>query len=574
MSSEIGEASRGGRPAARAGSLTVIAIAITLLAAVFIQINEEPRGRIFWHLLTVHDLPAALVMVALLLICGWVGMTRPGETTRIEGLLQALDRQRHWIACLLWMALCVGSIWVYRNHPLSMDEYVGVFQAKIFAAGALHGQFPPELLDYLIPREFQNHFLMVNRQTGAVFSSYWPGFSLLLTPFVWLDVPWACNPTLVAASLLLIGRIARELIPSSTAAGWAMLLALASPAFVMNGISYYSMPAHLLLNLCFVWLLLSRSYWRLLLAGAVGGFALALHNPFPHAVFALPWILWLATRRGEWHRNLFWLGLGYLATTLPMVITWSMWQREWLQVPVVEGHLQAVATSAPNILERATSVIQKFFRVLQWPHELTIYARLGGLTKLWLWSSPLLLLLAWWGGRESKSVPMRLLGASALVTFFAYFLIRFDQGHGWGYRYFHSAWGVLPIMGAAGVLKLATLPVDGMRWVRALLVVSLASLIGANGLRLHQIDSFMADHLAQFPPRVPGEFRLVLHNHRGYYGYDLIQNDPWLRGNEIVLLAEGDLGYDLVERHFPDVVEAASNRYGTTFVGSARHRNE
>jgi hypothetical protein len=451
-----------------------------------------------------------------------------------------------------------------------MDEYVVLFQARVFAAGALHGQFLPELLDNLIPREFQNYFLMVNRHTGAVFSAYWPGFSLLLAPFVWLDIPWACNPTLVAASMLMIARIARELIPSPAAAGWAMLFALASPAFVANGITYYSMPAHLLLNLFFVWLLLSRSRGHLFLAGAVGGFALALHNPFPHAVFALPWIFWLATRRGEWHWNIFWIGLGYLATGVPLVVGWTLWQREWLQIPAASGVAQAVVTMAPSLLERAVSVIQGFFRVLQWPDELIVYARLGGLAKLWLWASPLLLLLAWWGGRGSKSPPLRLLGASALVTFFAYFLVRFDQGHGWGYRYFHPAWGVLPILGAAGAIKLAALPGDGVRWSCALVALTLASLIVANGLRFQQMGSFMADHLAQFPPRVSAEFRVVLHNHRGYYGYDLIQNDPWLRGSEIILLGEGAKGRALVDRYFPVAVEAGSNRYGITFVGGTR----
>ncbi|MDA8254648.1 MAG: hypothetical protein M0Z99_03250 [Betaproteobacteria bacterium] len=546
------------------------AIFLTLMGIVFIEANAEPFGRIFWHLLTIHDQPAALLMLAVLVGGYWAGSRGGGDGLWAERVLLGLDRWRLPWAILLWVVLCAGSVVVYRNHPLSMDEYAAVFQARIFAAGALHGQFPPELLDNLIPRGFQNHFLMVNRHSGAVFSAYWPGFSLLLAPFVWLDIPWVLNPTLVAASLLMIGRIARELIPSSAAAGWAMLFALASPAFVANGITYYSMPAHLLLNLCFVWLLLSRTRWRLFAAGAVGGLALALHNPFPHAVFALPWLFWLATRRGEWHRNLFWTGLGYVATALPLVIGWSLWQRELLLPPATAGVASTVAAIAPSSMERMGLILRGFFRVLQWPHELTIHARLGGLAKLWLWASPLLLLLAWWGGRESKSPPLRLLGASALVTFFAYFLIRFDQGHGWGYRYFHSVWGVLPILGAAGAIKLAAMPGEGVKWSRVLIPLALVSLIGLNGLRFQQMGSFMADHLAQFPPRVPAEFRVVLHNHRGYHGHDLIQNDPWLRGGEIVLLAEGADGRALVDRYFPEIVEVGSNRYGITFVGGTR----
>lgn len=548
----------------------VTAILLTLLGIVFIEANREPLGRIFWHLLTIHDLPAAWLMLAVLIGGYWVASRGSGDGKWVGRMLLALDRWRYPVVILLWALLCAGSVVVYRNHPLSMDEYAAVFQAKVFAAGAMHGQLPPELLDSLIPRGFQNYFLMVNRHTGAVFSAYWPGFSLVLTPFVWLDIPWACNPTLVAASLMMIVRIAREQIPSPTAAGWAMLLALASPAFVANGITYYSMAAHLLLNLCFAWLLFSRSSRRLFLAGAFGGFALALHNPFPHAVFALPWIFWLATRRREWHWNIFWIGLGYLATGVPLVVGWALWQREWLHIPAASGVAQAVATMTPSLVERAVLVIQGFFRVLQWPHEQTIYARLGGLVKLWLWASPLLFLLAWWGCRESKSPLLRLLGASALVTFFAYFLIRFDQGHGWGYRYFHSAWGVLPILGAAGAIKLAAMPGEGVKWLRALMALALVSLIGLNGLRFQQMGSFIADHLAQFPPRVSAEFRVVLHNNRGYYGHDLIQNDPWLRGSEIVLLAEDIKGRALVDRYFPKVVEAGSNRYGVTFVGETR----
>lgn len=546
------------------------AILLTLLGTLFIAMNAEPLGLIFWHLLSIHDLPAAWLMLLVLIAGYWMASRGSGDGKWVDRMLLVLDRWRYPLAILLWVLLCTGSIVVYRNHPLSMDEYAVMFQAKVFAAGAMHGRFPPELLDSLIPPGFQNYFLMVNRDTGAVFSAYWPGFSLLLTPFVWLGIPWACNPTLVVASLLMIARIARELVPSPTAAGWAILLALASPAFVANGITYYSMAAHLLLNLCFVWLLISRSSVRLFLAGAVGGFALALHNPFPHAVFALPWIFWLATRRGEWCRNIFWIGLGYLATGLPLVFGWTLWYRELLQTPVVSGVAPSVATLTPGLLERVVEIIQGYFHVLQWPHELTIYARLGGLAKLWLWASPMLLLLAWWGGRESKSASLRLLGASALLTFFAYFLIRFNQGHGWGYRYFHSAWGVLPILGAVGAIKLASMPDEGVRWSRGLLALSLISLIGANGLRFQQMGSFIEDHLAQFPLRVPAEFRVVLHNHRGYYGDDLIQNDPWLRGSEVVLLAEEKKGRALVNRHFPGVIEAGSNRYGVTFVRVAK----
>lgn len=545
---------------------TLQGIACSLLVLVFLAFIEaisKPHGAIFWYLLVIHDLPAAWLMLGMLVFGHWFGTRHSGDGAWVERLLLTLDRQRYVVAIVLWGALCAGSVWVYQNHPLSMDEYAAVFQAKVFAAGSLNGQFPPDLLDNLIPPRFQNQFLMLNRDTGAVFSAYWPGFSLLLTPFVWLGIPWACNPTLVVASFLLIGRIARDLIASPLAAGWALLFALASPAFVANGIAYYSMPAHLLFNLGFAWLLLVPSSLRLFLAGFVGGFALVLHNPFPHVVFAAPWILWLVTRRGQRLRNVACLAAGYLPIVLLLGAGWSLWQQQILHVGVQAGS-GAQVTGTPAMVERALGLLRGFMGVLNWPDILIVFARLGGLAKLWLWASPLLLLLAWWGVRGDKTPRIQLLGASALLTFFAYFLIRFDQGHGWGYRYFHSAWGVLPVLAALGATKLAA--AEGPRVLRQLALLALLSLVAANALRLIQMGDFMTAHLAQFPPRIEAERRVVLHNGQGYYAYDLIQNSPWLRGGEIVFLVTNSADKDRLLERFSGEYELHSNHFGDTYT--------
>ncbi len=547
--------------------INFLAIGITLLAIIFILKNSETNGPIFWHLLAVYDLPAAWLMLVILMFGHWFSTRISGDGFWFERLLLTLDRRRYVAAFVLWVVLCVGSLWVYRSHPLSMDEYAAVFQAKIFAAGAMHGQFPPDLLDNLIPRGFQNHFLMVNRNTGAVFSAYWPGFSLLLAPFVWLGIPWACNPTLAVASFLLIGRIARDLSDSPLAVGWAMLFALASPAFVANGITYYSMTAHLLFNMGFAWLLLAPSPLRMFLAGLVGGFALSLHNPFPHTVFAMPWILWLASRRSQRLRNMASLLAGYLPMVLLLVVGWSLWKQDVLHVGAQAKVLVEVGSNLhPTILQRTLGMFHGFLRVISWPGDPEIIlARLAGLVKLWLWAAPLLLLLALWGWRGGKQPALRLFGASALWTFFAYFLILFNQGHGWGYRYFHSAWGVLPILAALGVIKLAA--EDGQRVFRQVAMLALVSLFAANALRFAQIGDFMASHLDQFPPRVTAEQRIVLHNGLGYYAYDLIQNDPWLRGSEIVFIAK-PADKERLLKHFPDMHVIDSNKYGATYSGA------
>jgi hypothetical protein len=191
------------------------------------------------------------------------------------------------------------------------------------------------------------------------------------------------------------------------------------------------------------------------------------------------------------------------------------------------------------------------------------------LAKLWLWASPLLALLAWCGGRGEKSPGVRLLGVSALLTFFAYFLIEFDQGHGWGYRYFHSAWGVLPVLAAMGVMKLAA--TDYQRVFRQVAMLTLVSLVAANAMRFVQMGDFMQAHLAQFPPRVDAERTIVLHNGRGYYALDLIQNDPWVRGDQIILLARTPADVEKIREHFPAARAVSANLYGVTLAeGEAR----
>lgn len=548
--------------------LTAYALALTIACIIFIVANGIPGGPIFWNLLWA-DLPSAWLMLVVLLAGHWYGEQRHGNAGWVERMLLSLERRRYETAAVLWVLLCAGTLWVYRNQPLSMDEYSAVFQAKVFAAGAMHGSFPPVLLDNLVPPRFQNSFLMVNHATGAVMSGYWPGFSLLLAPFVWLGIPWACNPAIVALSFLLIGRMVRDLTDSGLASGWAMLFSLASPAFVANGITYYSMPAHLLFNLLFAWLLLMPSPLRLFLAGLAGGFALSLHNPFPHAVFALPWVIWLATRRGRILRNLFFLALGYLPMILLLGLGWLLWRQDVLREGMQAVVAAAVSTPASSI-DRLAGMLRGFLHMLYWPDEQIAYARLGGLAKLWLWASPLLLLLAWWGSRGEKQPGIRLMGASALLTFFAYFLIKFDQGHGWGYRYFHPAWGVLPILGALGVAKLAS--TDYPRVYRQVALLALVSLIAANAMRFVQMGEFMRAHLAQFPPRVEAEKTYQIHNGRGYYALDLIQNDPWLRGDEVILLASTPGDIEKIRHYFPSAQVVAGNRYGITMAdpGGAR----
>jgi hypothetical protein len=150
---------------------------------------------------------------------------------------------------------------------------------------------------------------------------------------------------LASCAILLLAAIVRRSF-GERAVGWAVLFTLASPVFAAYGISFYAMMAHLTLNLLYAWLLLSPTVPRVAGAGLVGGFALALHNPFPHFVFALPWLGWLTLQRDRWTR-LPVIALCYAAVFLPLEVGWRHVEE------AIHGNRPATVFAAPAAAEKS-----------------------------------------------------------------------------------------------------------------------------------------------------------------------------------------------------------------------------
>jgi hypothetical protein len=430
------------------------------------------------------------------------------------------------VAIIVCLACCAGSFWVYFNHPLSMDEYAPYFQAEVFASGRLAGQFPLVIMDWLVPRNFQNAFLVINGDTGEVASGYWPGFALLLTPFSWAGIAWALNPVLSGLSVLALHKLVHRLFADTFCSGLAILLMVASPVFLIDGVSYYTMTAHMLCNSVFALLLLDATPRRLLLAGLTGSVALTLHNPVPHLLFALPWGIWLLTRpRGV--RQTLWLVAGYLPLCLLLGVGWY-W---YTTVGMHSGPNDAAALASGKFGQTGSS--------FGMPDASVFQARLVGLIKIWLWAVPGLLVFAAAGAwRHRGNTAVLLLGVSALLTLLGYCFVMFDQGHGWGYRYFHSAWFVLPVLAAAWFAPSPSIAGPSLDVRSFAVALALLSLVVGTGQRALQVRSFVGQHLAQLPAYAGKEPRLVFVDVRdAFYGLDLIQNQPFLRRAEVRLLA-------------------------------------
>lgn len=497
----------------------------------------EIFGRLFIH----GDAPAAWLFLPILALACWPPLQRVSLR-----FARALGEHPLAAAGVSAAVFALGARLIYQGHPLSLDEYAPVFQSELFAAGRLTAHAPPGVLDFVLPRDMQEFFFSVSRPTGEIASGYWPGFALLLAPFSWLGAPWLLNPLIGGATIWLVHRTALALFTSRELAGLCALITLGSAAIAINAFSFYAMPAHLLLNLAFAALLAQPSARHALAAGALGSLALTLHNPLPHVLFAAPWLVWLALRADR-ARTLPALAAGYLPLALYLGVGWS-------------ALLAGFAGGSAGTAARATDL----GAVFAWPSAAIVVVRAIGFAKLWLWAAPAAPLLALLGLRAAhRDVRLLLWAASAALTALGYFFVPFDQGHGWGYRYFHSAWAALPLLAAAAIHaapgERARAELSGFAAACAL-----ASLVVLAPLRAQQVHAFIAVHLAQLPRAARGTPELVLVNTAaGYYTIDLVQNDALFARRPLVMESLGAAADAEMRRaHFPDLVLLAADERG------------
>jgi len=494
---------------------------------------------IFALLLAVYDAHAAVLST--LICCAAAFWT---NCAPIDGVAARFGRKPMIVIAAFVLAAAALTIFVYHDAPLAMDEYAAVFQSKVFAHGRIAAQLPPYLVKWLIAPGFNGVFLFASPITGNAVEAYWPGFALLLAPFQRLGLPWLCNPLLAGGALYLTHQITLEITADRRTAGFAVLFAIASGAFVANAISFYSMQAHLTANLLYAWLLMSPSRRRAFLAGLVGSLALILHNPVPHALFAIPWLASMAIDRGR-RKFLLPLVFGYLPVTIVGGFGWFLYRN-----------------GIGDDLHRAASSLSGFASIYRWPDAVMMNARAAGLVKMWVWAAPCLLLFASIGFfRRRRDRNVRLLGWSAICTLAGYMFVVFDQGHGWGYRYFHSAWGSVPILAACAMTGNSAASVRLRSFAGANAILGLALLVP---FQLTQMQGFIEWHQAQVPaPIRPGNDVYFVRPAGGFYIGDLIQNDPNLRSKDLILFSHGSQrDAALVHRYWPPATRVAWGPFG------------
>jgi len=196
--------------------------------------------------------------------------------------------------------------------------------------------------------------------------------------------------------------------------------------------------------------------------------------------------------------------------------------------------------------------------IFAWPDATLLNMRAAALAKMWVWAVPCLFLFAVLGRlRHRDNRHVRLLMQSAVLTFGAYLFVRFDQGHGWGYRYFHSAWGAIPILAGCAM----TVRSDAQRRLVSFAgAAAILNLLIVMPFQMHQINAVISQHLAQLPPpKRPGNNVYFIHPRGGFYVADMVQIDPLLREPDLLLVSHGvELDTQLIRQNWPSAVRIAS----------------
>lgn len=534
-----------------------LSLAVLLLA---INLPNLPGAiglvEIFRELFMVGDYQGAICAFLIVVIAASV----TSYTFPVRPFLSWIGTNPRLIASGVLAVLLAGSWFVYQNVRLSMDEYSQFFQSQIFAAAHLSGQFPISMVDWLVPPGFQGLFLNVSHVSGSVAATYWPSFALLMAPFTWLGISWTFNPLICAITVLTLHRLALRIFDDSESVGLVILLTVASPVFFGNGISYYAMSAHLLANCAFALLLIDATPRRAFGAGLIGSVALTLHNPIPHLLFAAPWIISIARRTGS-RKTLIALLFGYIPLSVILGFGWFFFSHQLAHEGMFTPGKTSIGESLFHVMDFASP-----------PSAAVVLARIIGLAKIWVWSVPGLLILSCYGAWKCRhDRHFALLAVSALLTFGFYFVIPWDQGHGWGYRYFHSAWLALPLLAAAAFTPNSknepalAVTIDSTR--SFIVVCAVLTIFAGVGLRAYQMHSFISEHESQVPRYEGSERHVEILDLKGtFYGADLIQNDPWLRNKTIRMLTHGAAAdVQMMHENFPDMHQVYHDRYGSVW---------
>jgi hypothetical protein len=471
---------------------------------------------IFFRLYALHE-AAFLWLTALAGALTWVAAYRAPQSATPRwstALMAGASRVPVWsLALIVLVVAAVGGTAVMHGVGLSMDEFAATFQARIFASGRIEAPVPAEwraIAPWMTPV-----FVNYKPDAGVWVSAYLPVYAAIRAVFSLLSAEWLVNPALAGTSVVLLAAVARRLWVGTRrgrAGGLALLFLLLSAQFLVTSMSGYSMPAHLCLNLFWLWLYLRADTYSLAALPWVGVLALGLHNPVPHALFAAPFLLRLVRERR----------FGWVAYCAAIYLAGAIGWYQWLAF-VHTGVPTAGGTDAA-----AAGIAAGFLTNFSWPGLFAWFVQGMNAALFFAWQTPAVAIflpvgfLAW----RRLGPAERDLAAGLLLTWCFYALFNASQGHGWGYRYLYPVLGNAVLLAARGTDDIWRAGREAL--VSRLVIASAAITLAAQlPVRAMQTEKFVRpyavalDYIASRPAQV-----VAVDPASAWYARDLVRNDP------------------------------------------------
>ena len=415
-----------------------------------------------------------------------------------------------WVGAAVVFAITALGTWgVMHSFPASMDEFVAVFQSRVLASGRVTTVIPDAWKPF--GQALTPVFIGHDAERSLWMAQYLPLYAVLRAPFVASGADRLVNPALAAMSVVLVYACARRLWPAHPHRAWIAAAFLASSTqLLFMSMTAFSMPAHLMANLCWLYAYLrgDRAGW--IAAPVIGIAALGLHNPFPHALFVAPFLVHFVLRK-RWAWTAY-FGLVYLAG----IVAWYTWMR--------------------SVGMRGTTAATNVFAI---PGAIMMGVQHLSLTLVFSWQTPIFALsLAWLlAGWRRLETAERLLAAGVALSFAFFYWFASTQGHGWGYRYTFPVLGNLVLLAALGTDMLTN--ALGRVVVRRVLVASLVlTALVQLPLRAWQVERYVRPfaslhaHMTSIDADV-----VIVDPTSSWYGIDLVRNDPFLQDQPKVLSA-------------------------------------
>lgn len=469
-------------------------------------------------------------MVILTATLKWIYNSNLDDSTiNLEINNHILKNATLYTAFFVFTFTLIGSDVVYHNFALSLDEFLALFQAKIFSNGNIAGPIDPEWKDWL--SALQPIWVLWDNHKSQWIVDYFPINSVLHSIYLPFTNTNIISPIMAGFSIIILGKIINQQYKKEiTAPMIGIALLSLSPQFLITAMSPYAMTTHLFLNLVWLFFFLKEKRIYTYIGALIGFLAIGIHQLHNFLTFSIPFLVLLSIKK-DWPALII-----HSITYITSLIFWVFWKDFSLSSLIIENSQDSFNTLA----------IKSYWQsMLAFLHSHSLKDLIGWSVNLFrfiAWQHILLLplIISAWYFRKNMTALTKTLVWSCVISIIPYIILMPTQGHGWGYRYLHGLLGNISLIATFGWVQLKNHSQIKNRNINLVFITScIFMIILALPLRNWQTEKEIAPYAnsMQFLQNQSVDI-LLIDGNTIWYGQDLVRNDPTLTNTPKIMLLQ------------------------------------